>query len=174
MKKVNTKELYKGPAFTVKQYKLQNEAGQEIIRDIVEKKPVVIILAHNTDTNTVVVGKEFRSGSFKDEISFPAGFIDEGEKPEDAAIREAEEETGFIPYKTEYLGSGYSSPGFTNEFSHFFYCQVKGEPGEQKLDHDEAIERMEIPFEDLADLFRNGEITSCQAKACYLQYLLKR
>jgi len=50
----------------------------------------------------------------------PAGKLDPGEKPEDCAIRELEEETSFIAGRIEKVASFYTSPGFSGEMMHLF------------------------------------------------------
>jgi ADP-ribose pyrophosphatase len=44
----------------------------------------------------VLLEKQFRPPTGKVVVEFPAGMVDEGETPEQAAIRELREETGYI------------------------------------------------------------------------------
>lgn len=57
----------------------------------------------------------------------PAGLIEPGEAPRDAAVRELEEELGFVvkPEDMLPLGEwGYPAPGFVGEKHFFYHCEV--------------------------------------------------
>jgi ADP-ribose pyrophosphatase len=163
---------FKGVVFNVVSRKIEI-GGQVIQREVVEKRPCVVVLVKHRTKNTVIIAEEFRAGSMSIEWGFPAGIIDEGEIPKESAMREIKEETGYVPLFIEYLGSTYSSAGFTNEFIHYFYAEVDGEPGAQDLDGDESVKRIEIPFDKLPEAFTDGRINGNHAHTCYLKYLLQ-
>jgi 8-oxo-dGTP pyrophosphatase MutT (NUDIX family) len=63
----------------------------------------------------------------------PAGGIDDGETPEDAAAREALEETGWRPGPLRALGAYYPSNGRSDERFHVFVAEgaeYEGEPSD--------------------------------------------
>ena len=55
----------------------------------------VLILARTTDCKWVMT-EQYRHGTGKIALEFPAGIIDRGETPEEAAIRELQEECGYV------------------------------------------------------------------------------
>ncbi|MBQ5768617.1 MAG: NUDIX hydrolase, partial [Clostridiales bacterium] len=59
-----------------------------------EKCDAVVLIITSPDGNKLLLNKEFRMAVGCFAINFPAGLIDEGETPEDAAARELWEETG--------------------------------------------------------------------------------
>ena len=67
-----------------------------------------IILAENSNSNKVLVIKR-KKDPFKDYFSLPGGFVNEGEKVEDAVRREAEEELLVKVEPIDILGV-YSDP----------------------------------------------------------------
>lgn len=83
------------------------------------KKPCVGIVAI-TDTGNVVLVEQHRPPIGRTSIEIPAGLSGDIEGAEDeslveAAKRELLEETGYSAQKWTEIGSGYSSPGLTDE-----------------------------------------------------------
>jgi len=78
-------------------------------------------------------------------LEVPAGKLDPGEVPEQAAERECEEETGWRPGRLDGLGFVWTTPGFTDERIHLFLAREL-EPGRQDLQDDEelAVERLPL------------------------------
>lgn len=72
------------------------------------------------DDGHVLLVEQYRIPLGKRSLEIPAGLIGdddgmEGEAPETAAMRELEEETGYIAERMENLGEFYSSPGMVSE-----------------------------------------------------------
>ena len=91
---------------------------------MVSRKQRPVIHAHNPDAvvivafckNKIVVTKEFRPPLGDYEYGFPAGLIDEGETPEQAATREFKEETGLDIKKIRSVSKPvFSSAGLCDE-----------------------------------------------------------
>ena len=55
----------------------------------------VLILARTTEGKWVMT-EQYRHGTGKIALEFPAGIIDKGETPEEAAVRELQEECGYV------------------------------------------------------------------------------
>jgi len=81
-------------------------------------------------------------------FELPAGHIDEGESPREAALRELEEETGYRAGTMESLGVRYTIPGMSSQPMHFFLAGEL-EPGEQRLEATEHLEVHELELETL-------------------------
>ena len=58
-----------------------------------------------TNNKKVVIARQFRPGPELVMEELPGGFVDPGETPEDAALRELLEETGYEAGEAKYLGS---------------------------------------------------------------------
>jgi len=93
--------------------------------------------------STVIV-EQYRPPVGKFVVEFPAGLMDEGETPEQAALRELEEETGYVG--EEIIDSSMilaADPGMTNAtmklVSVEVVCKDKLETPSQKLDDGESI-----------------------------------
>jgi len=94
--------------------------------------------------------------------SIPGGHLELGERAEDAAVREAEEETGF---KTEVTGIAgiinkvmYDDKGeieYHYVLVNYFVKQIAGPPDQPPRAADDALDARFVPFEEL----KNYEIT---------------
>ena len=67
------------------------------------------------------------------------GGINEEEKPEDAAIREVKEETGYRVNKLVSVGSYYSAPGYITQKAHVFLAYVGDFEGDELESHEKAF-----------------------------------
>jgi ADP-ribose pyrophosphatase len=88
----------------------------------VDTPPSVLIVPITADGNLVLV-RQYRHNLKAHVLEFPAGTIGESEDPEDAALRELEEETGYAltgATTMRSLGSYYSLPSETNKYTYVF------------------------------------------------------
>jgi 8-oxo-dGTP pyrophosphatase MutT (NUDIX family) len=89
----------------------------------------------------------------------PAGRVEESESPEDAAVREAEEETGWRPGPLKLLVASQPSSGSVDAVHYIFHGEAASHVGPPS-DASEA-ERIEwIPLADVRSLIAKGEIVS--------------
>ena len=91
-------------------------------------------------------------------FEIPAGHIEEGESPEQAAARELEEETGYRAGKLESLAVRYTIPGMSFQSMHFFLAREL-EPGSQQLEDSEFIKVHELSLAGLVDEILSGVST---------------
>lgn len=164
---------YKGAVYDSTRKKIELDNGRVIVRDVISKPECVVAIVQHVDSNELILVKEFRVGSMSEEYGFPAGFIDKGETPMMAIIREVQEETGYSPVTVEYLGKTMTSSGFTDEKIHHFYVEVSGAQNALMLDHDENIEVVKFKFSSLDEMIQNGHLNSNHSHACYLKLLQK-
>ena len=102
----------------------------------------------------------------------PAGSVDAGERPEDAARRECHEELGFIAGSIEELGAFFPLPGYCNELMTFFKMTdlrrpSSGDP-DAHLDEDEDIEARTCELDEVWRMVREGEIRDLKTAAALM------
>lgn len=100
---------------------------------------VVYVLAIDTEGFITLV-RQFRPALGREILEAPAGGIDPGETPEQAAHRELGEETGLRAGQMTWLGSFPTSPGLTDELGHYFVAELcEPDPDAPAPDEDEQI-----------------------------------
>ncbi|KAI9743391.1 MAG: hypothetical protein M1818_003237 [Claussenomyces sp. TS43310] len=102
----------------------------------------------------LLLQKQFRPPVNKVVIEVPAGLIDANESPEDAAIRELKEETGYVGTVSETSPAMFNDPGFTNTNLRMIHVTIDmSDPANQdlkpELEENEFIEVFSVPLKDL-------------------------
>ncbi len=142
---------------------LEVEDGMEIVRH----PSAVAIVAVDRDERVVLVRQE-RPAVAKSLLEIPAGKLDPGEEPSDAARRELREETGLRGGDWTAAASVYASPGFTDEQFHLFVATGLDE-GEPEPDEGEELEVVRVPVAAIPGLL--PEIEDAKTLAGLLLYL---
>ena len=99
--------------------------------------------------------------------------MEEGESPQQSALRELEEETGYTAADIEEIGGIYAAPGYSTEYLHLFVATGL-RPGPSRNDEDEAIEVVPVPLDDIPSLIRSGELCDGKSIIGLLTLLLYR
>jgi len=124
------------------------------------KKPdAVIIVPLHTETNKIVITKEYRVPLGGFEYGFPAGLLDAGESLQDAARRELKEETGLTI--TRFIKNSqpvYSSAGMTDESVSMAFVECEGEPSHHCNTASEQIKVELISQRQASDLCQDAHL----------------
>lgn len=89
--------------------------------------------------------RQFRHGSGRLTTEFPAGMVNPGEEPANAAAREFEEETGFRASAYRLIGVCNPNPAFMANRVFTFVAEEAAPSGKQQLDEHEKIEVVKVP-----------------------------
>jgi len=101
---------------------------------------MVIPVIESPEGKKFVMVWQWRHGSKSLSLEFPGGVFEPGENPEEAALRELREETGFKPEKMIKLGSLSPNPAIMSNTMHFFLAEGISGDGRQSLDEDEYVD----------------------------------
>jgi len=156
----DSRHVYRGRAIRVRVDGVVKPNGKKTTREVVEHVDCVVVLPVDSEGNALLV-RQFRHPVNKDLLELPAGSIDPGETPEEAATRELREETGYKPGKLERLGGFYAAPGYCTEYLHFFRASQLEKSPLTAEDTDE-IEVVPVSPADVLGLIASGQI--CDAK----------
>ncbi|KAJ4989652.1 NUDIX domain-containing protein [Stagonosporopsis vannaccii] len=111
------------------------------------------IIYHPSKPPSTIVVLQFRPPVEATTVEWPAGLIDANETPEQAAVRELYEETGYQGKVVSTSPAVAADPGMTN--ANMCLCMMEvhlkeGEPEpEQHLDEGEDILRVNVPLAEL-------------------------
>ncbi len=128
----------------------------------------VALIAPINNKKELIMEKHFRPVLNKTIYEFPAGYIDEGETPLEAAKRELEEETGFKAGRIKKLFKGYVSPGRSKQIVNFFLADklTKGNPKHEGGEQINAL--VTLSLDKAVRMVKTGEIKSTEGIACIL------
>ncbi|MBE5968830.1 MAG: NUDIX hydrolase [Lachnospiraceae bacterium] len=144
----------------------KNLTNQEELKG--EKADSIVLILTNEEGDKLLVNKEFRLATGEWIYNFPAGLIDPGESPEEAARRELREETGLeICAIDDVLGISYSAIGFSNEKNLTFVGKAKGS-FHKSSDTTEEIEPLWISKEEMRQLLKTKRFAARTQSFCYL------
>ncbi|HDP35507.1 MAG TPA: NUDIX hydrolase [Candidatus Hydrogenedentes bacterium] len=114
--------------------------GSTAYREVVEHPGGVCVLPCNGAAFVFV--QQYRIALKKDMLEAPAGKLERDESPEQCAVKELREETGYVAGRIIDLGIVYSSVGFCNEVIHLYLAMELTSVGSRP----EPEERIEPVF----------------------------
>ena len=124
------------------------------------------------DGKNFILVRQFRYPVNSELLEFPAGRLDKlGESPEESAVRELSEETGYSASKIQKITYIYTAPGFCNEILHIFLAQELI-AGEQHTEECEFVEIIHMSPSKLEELICTGKIQDSKTITAF--YLAKK
>jgi ADP-ribose pyrophosphatase len=125
-------------------------------RETVRHSGAVAIVPLDRDGKVILV-RQYRHATGRALLEIPAGTLDKGEDPDQCAIRELQEETGYKPGKLHKIGGIFVAPGYSTEFIHL-YLATDLTASRLAMDEDEFIEVQHVPLPDVLNRIQSGEI----------------
>lgn len=116
----------------------------------------------------VVLVKQFRFGVWQPSLEIPGGMVDPGETPLDAAVRELEEETGYVPGRVIELGWVHPNPAIQTNKCHSYLALgcTKEVDAAPEAGEDIVVER--VKRKQIAKMLREGKITHSLVVAAFM------
>ncbi len=135
-----------------------NPRNDKSFQRVVLETPDWVNIVAVTPEHKILVVRQFRFGAGKPTTEIPAGMVDAGETPEEAARRELEEETGYTTDKWKYLGWVEPNPAFLNNHCHQWLAQDVVKTRAPKLDEGEDIAVREFTLDEVRREIQAGEM----------------
>lgn len=133
---------------------LSGREGDFVYLDSVDWINVIAL----TEQKQVVLIEQFRHGLGEVTLEIPGGMVDPGETPEQACLRELQEETGYTGETIEMIGRVSPNPAIQNNYCYTGLVRNVNFTGITELDTHEEIAVRLADLEEIPDLIRSGAI----------------
>jgi len=168
MKLISSKELYRCGLFWVTEDDAKDSTGFEIKRSIVRHAGSAVMMPVDEKRRILLV-RQYRLPARAHLWELPAGKLDPGETPLQAARRELIEETGYRARRWKKLISFYPSPGFVSEKMTIFLATDLTAGEAQPMD-DERIETRWFSASQVLQMIRSNTIRDSKTIVGYFMW----
>ncbi len=162
-------QIFNGKYLKLEKLKINLPDGRRGEREVVRVEDAAAVIPVDKNGKVQLV-RQYRHAIEKDILEVPAGLINKGETPEQTAVRECEEETGFRPQRLKRLLYYAHAEGYSSGFTTLFLGLDLIYTGKINPDSTELLERVSLPFEQLLKKVKQGEILDSKTILCVLLY----
>ncbi len=151
--------VWKGPIFDIHSVQRTSTDGRSGTFVSVESPDWITVVPWFVDADGVprfIMEQQYRHGSDSVTREFPAGLVEPGEDPAQAALRELLEETGCHAGKLTLLGNVSPNSAFMDNRSSFFLAEDLSRSGVQELDANEQLDVLTVPVSEVVREMGNG------------------
>lgn len=161
--------IYEGKILKLRRDDARLPDGRPCVREIIEHSGGACVLYVKEDK--VLLVRQYRYAYGESLYELPAGKLEIGEDPKNAALRELEEEAGVLAEELKLLCVMYPTPGYTNE-KIYIYQAVSGKETATSPDEDEFLDVEYLPLDKVKAMLKNGEIRDGKTIVALQAYLL--
>jgi ADP-ribose pyrophosphatase len=164
----NTEFLFQGKRFQVVRMTQVSGDGTKHQRDIIVHSGSVVVLPLLGPEKICLIRND-RVAVGETLIELPAGTLETGEDPLEAARRELAEETGYRAGRLEKLSEFYMSPGILRERMHL-YLATELTAGPEGREPGEEIENLLVSWREAMEMVQSGAIYDAKTLVGLLFY----
>lgn len=157
-KVLDSEYLFNVPWLTIRREKCELPNGKIMPAYYIIEYPTWVSVLALTKDNKAVFVKQYRHGLGVISTELPGGVVDPGETPEQGAIRELKEETGYVFESYEYLGKISPNPATSNNYMHMYLACGGEKVAEQSLDETEDVEVVLYTLDEVKELVLQNKI----------------
>ena len=158
---LSSKIAYKGGHIQVREDRVIEPAGHECSRELVVHPGAVCIVARPAPEEVILI-RQYRHATGRELVEIPAGTLKAGEDPRECAIRELEEEAGYLASNMVERARFWTTPGFTTEFM-YLYEATGLTKTHINPDEDEVIEVDIVSRADALQMIDDGRIQDAKS-----------
>lgn len=170
-KKISSEHIFKGRVVDLYVDEVLLPDGTRSKREYIRHSGGAAVLFIKDGKAALV--RQFRYAYGEETYEIPAGKLNQGEDPEEAALRELTEETGYRAENCSHLIDIYPTPGYTDEVIHI-YLATEGRFVGEHLDEGEFLNCSYISLCELEGMIDRGKIKDAKTVAAYYSYIIKR
>ena len=163
---VDTQLMFQGKILNLRVDTVRVPNGHLATREIVEHSPTICVVPIDDQRNVVMV-RQYRKPAGAELLEVPAGGMEGDEAPEEAVLRELQEEIGFTAGTLRLLSSFWVAPGWCDEYM-YAYLATDLKPASLSPDDDENITVFQVPLKEVVGLIEGGEIKDVKSIASLL------
>jgi len=153
---IHSEVVFIGRVFDVRIDQVRAPDGSEHRMDVVQHTGAVALIPLEPDRSIWFV-RQYRHPIAQLLLELPAGTLNEGEEPLQAARRECREEIGLAPAELIHLGATYLAPGYSSEYLHYFLAR-SFTPAPLPQDEDEDLQPLRLPWDEAWRMLTRGEL----------------
>jgi ADP-ribose pyrophosphatase len=152
---LGSEEVFKGRIVEVA-IDTVREGDRVYTREVVRHSGGAAAVAYFDDGTTALV-RQYRHPAVRYVLELPAGKLEHGERPEECAARELEEELGVRATRLEQLSEFFTTPGFCAE-KLWVFLATGLEESAVSYEEDEIIEIVRLPLTRALEMISTREI----------------
>ena len=160
---LSSEQRYDGYFMNVQRDTVELPNGQTSTREYM-KHPGAVMIIPVFDNGDVLLERQFRYPLHQVFVEFPAGKMDGGELPLQTAHRELLEETGYTASEWQHVTSIHNAIAYCDEVIHFYLARGLVKRDEQKLDDNEFLQTMRVPFGGLELWVKQGWVADVKTQ----------
>lgn len=157
-KTIESRYILESPWLNLREDRIEAGAGQVVDPFYVVEYPDWSCVVALTADDHLLLVEQYRHGVERFSLELPAGAVDEGETPLEAARRELLEETGYEADDWMHLGSCAPEPSKHTNFAHIYLARDLRRAGEQELDSLETIRVHHVSLNKIGLLIDRGAV----------------
>jgi ADP-ribose pyrophosphatase len=150
--------LTKPPYVLVVQEKVDTGAGKTIDDFFRVVLPTFAVCVPVTPDNRIVALRQYKHGPGDFSLLFPGGFVEDGEDPRIACLRELREETGYVGAEIRLLGKFVDGGNQQGSTGHYFIVNGCAQIEQPSVPDREPGEMVLMLPDDVEASLRSGDI----------------
>ena len=166
-KQIQSKRIYERKIVNLRVDTVLLPNGREALREVIEHVGAVCVVPVMPDGTTYMV-RQYRYPFGEAVLEIPAGKLDAGEQPVDAANRELEEEIGMKASELIYMGEFRPSVAYDLEVIHMYLARGLVAT-QQHLDDDEFLDVETYSLHAIYDMIMDNRLTDGKTIAAVLK-----